>query len=162
MNCIGIAKGEHTEAFLLDKLCRTKHKQEYQCRIPVKRHRTEKKSQKWREIVKKQGKEEKVGITYKTVVPNNVDEDDSDERPSKQIVLNTEVCKKPCVRCGHWDHTRMCKWCPESEDYPPDRDSLYNEWEKDMRSKGVIPDITGQGESQQDSNASEQNLGQDA
>jgi hypothetical protein len=88
MERLGIEKGEHTEAFLVDKLRRTKHKQEYQRRIPVKRHRTEKKSQKWREIVKKQGKEEKAGINYKTGVRNDGDEDDSGDESS--------VCKKPC------------------------------------------------------------------
>jgi hypothetical protein len=168
MQCLGIKKGEHTEAFLLDKTRRVKHKQEYQCRIPVKRHRTEKKSKKWREILKKQGKEETKGINYKTGVRN--DEDDSDERPSKHdsdekpgkhMRLNKKVCKMPCVRCGRWDHVKLCKSCPKSTDYAPDHDVLYEEWETYKRSKGEIPDIDRDG--QQDSTtANEPNLEREA
>jgi len=162
MERLGIAKkGEHTEAFLLDKTRRKKNHQDHQRRIPVKRHRAEKKSQKWRETSKRQGKEEKVGITYKAGVRNDDDEDESDERPSKRVKLNKKVGKVPCERCGRWDHMRLCKSCPQSNDYPRDHDVLYEEWETDKRSKGEIPDINGEeGHRPQDSAASEdeQNL----
>jgi hypothetical protein len=41
-------------------------------------------------------------------------------------------------------------------------DVLYNEWEIKKRLEGKTPDIAGEGESQQDSAASEQNLEQEA
>jgi len=56
---------------------------------------------------------------------------------------------------------RLCKSCPQSKDYPPDHDVLYEEWEIDKTSKGEIPDINGEeGRRQQDSAATEdeQNL----
>jgi hypothetical protein len=141
---LGIDKGDHTEAFLLDKNHRSKYKHEYQCHIPVKRCRAEKRSQKWREILKKQGNEEKVGITYKTRVRNSDGgEDSNDDRPSKRIRLYKTVCKKSCVRCGRWDHMKLCKSCPDSEDYSHDLDALYNEWETKKRLEGKIPDIAG-------------------
>jgi hypothetical protein len=93
---------------------------------------------------KKEGNEEKRGINYKTGVRN--DEDETDERPSKRIRLKKKVCKMPCVRCGRWDHTKRCKSCPQSKDYPPDHDVLYEDWETDKRSKGEIPDINGEEE----------------
>ena len=141
-----------------------KHKHDYQCRIPVKRCRAEKRSQKWREILKKQGNEEKVGITYKTGVRNSDDgEGSNDNRPHKRIRLYKTVCKKPCVRCGRWDHTKLCKSCPDSNDYSHDLDALYNEWETKKRLEGKIPDIADvKGESQQDSTTSKQNFEQEA
>jgi hypothetical protein len=133
------------------------YKHDYQCRIPVKRHRTEKKSEKWREIMKKQGKEEKVGINYKTGIRNN-DEDAEDKgpRPSKRIMRlsNKTVCKKLCVRCGRWDHTRLCNSCPTSKDYQPYLDELYEEWEAEKRSNGEIP---GDGEGGEHENLEELN-----
>jgi hypothetical protein len=58
---------------------------------------------------------------------------------------------------------KLCKSCPDSEDYSPDLDVLYNEWETKKKLEGKIPDIAGgKGESQQDSTASEQNLEQEA
>jgi hypothetical protein len=86
MECLGIEKGEHTEAFLLDKTRRMRHKHVYQRRIPVKRRRTQKKNDKWREILKKQRKEEHAGITYKPGVRNDAEDDEDgscNKRPSK-------------------------------------------------------------------------------
>ena len=67
----------------------------------------------------------------------------------------------PCERCGRWDHMRLCKSCPRSKEYQPDHDVSYKEWETEKRSKGEIPDISGEeGHRPQDSAASEdeQNL----
>lgn len=52
----------------------------------MKRKRAKKKGNKWRDISKKQRKEENVGITYKPDIRNDDDEgEDSDcERPSKK------------------------------------------------------------------------------
>ena len=124
MDSLGIAKGHHTEAFLLDKTRRVRYKHDYQCRIPVKRKRTEQKNKKWREIMKKEGKEEKAGVNYKPGIRNDGDNDEDAEdkgpTPSKRMRrLNKTVCKKPCVRCGRWDHTRLCSSCPTSKDYRP-------------------------------------------
>jgi hypothetical protein len=157
---LGIANGDHTEAYLRDHTRRTMYKRQYQCRIPVKRHRTEKKSEKWREIMKKQGKEEKVGIKYKTGIRNDDDADDEDAKdkgptPSKRIRrLNKTVCKKPCVRCGRWDHTRLCNSCPLSKDYQPYLDELYEEWEAEKRCNG---EIRGDGEGGEHENLEELN-----
>jgi hypothetical protein len=71
----------------------------------------------------------RVGIIYKTGIHNDGDKDDSNERLSKGIRLNKRVCKNPCVRCGCWDHTKLCKSCPQSKDYQPYFDELYEEWE---------------------------------
>jgi hypothetical protein len=67
MDSLGIAKGHHTKAFLLDKTRRVRYKHDYQCRLSAKRKRTEQKNEKWREIMKKEGNEQKVGVTYKPV-----------------------------------------------------------------------------------------------
>jgi hypothetical protein len=136
--CLQIEKGEHTEAFLLDKTRRSKHKHEYQCRIPVRRRRREKISFKWQEILKKQFKEEQSGITYKSGVRND---GDAGEKSKALTRLNkTAVVKKACARCGRWDHRKLCKWCPQSKEYAPEFDALYTEWEACKRSKGEIPD----------------------
>jgi hypothetical protein len=159
MDGLGIAKGDHTEAFLLDKTRRVRYKHEYQCSIPVKRKRTEMKSKKWRDIMKKQGNEEKAGLNYQTGVRNGDDEEeDSDDarRPNKRIrrLKNKTVCKKPCVRCGRWDHTRLCSSCPASKDYPPELDELYKEWEAEKRCNGEIrgDDVGGEHENLEELN----------
>jgi hypothetical protein len=61
------------------------------------------------------------------------------------------ICK---ASYGPSDHTKQCKSCPESENYTPDHDVLYEDWETDKRSKGEIPDINGE-EGQQHSTAPE-------
>jgi hypothetical protein len=108
----------------------------------VKRRRREKISKKWQDILKKQCKEEQSGINYKTGIRNDGDDDEHgcNKRQSKARRLNKTVCKKPCMRCGRWDHTKLCKSCPQSKEYAPDFDELYKEWEASKQSKGEIPD----------------------
>jgi hypothetical protein len=132
-----IEKGEHTEAFLLDKTRRSKHKHDYQCCIPVKRRRREKVSYKWQDILKKQFKEQQSGIDYKSGVRN--DFDNAGEQSKALTRQNKAVCKKPCIRCGRWDHTRLCKSCPHSKVYELGFDAVYQEWEAQKQSKGEIP-----------------------
>jgi hypothetical protein len=105
---LGIVKGDHTEAFLIDKCRRTKQKHDYQCRIAVKRSRATKKNNKWRDNSKKQRKEENVGITYKPDVRNDDDEgeDSGCERPPSKKNKRSKCDEIPEDVAGEGDGER--------------------------------------------------------